>query len=187
MKKKIIIAVIALIILIFGGILLLTDKDYPNDENTLYSVDFDNVRLRFEHIDYVLGQNPLVVVQKSIDNGKSFETVPEDGITVSMEPKFVFLNKDYGFAIKKPNITKDNGKYYGLYVTNDGGKSFKLSEINYDNSNIEILTIRDVPYYQDGKLILHCSIYQVKEDLSGYEDKDLYFETNDDGITWYLK
>ena len=74
-----------------------------------------------------------------------------------------------------------------MYVTKDGGKTFLLSEINYDNPNIEILTIEDVPYYEDNDLKLHCSIYQVKQDNSGYEDKDLYFISKDDGVTWNLE
>ena len=73
-----------------------------------------------------------------------------------------------------------------MYVTKDGGKTFILSEINYENPNIEILTIEDVPYYENGELKLHCSIYQVKSDYSGYENVDLYFITDDDGETWNL-
>ena len=73
-----------------------------------------------------------------------------------------------------------------MYVTTDGGKTFNQSEITYDNFNIEILTIEDVPFYENDKLKLHCSIYQAKSDQSGYETVDLYFITDDDGLTWYL-
>ena len=189
MKKRNIIGIIIILVVIIVGIVILITNNKTNieDENTLYSIKFDNTILRFERYDYVLGQNQLVGVQKSTNNGKDFEDVSKEGITVSMEPKFIFLNEKLGFAVKKPNNTKDNNKYFGMYVTKDGGKTFILSEINYDNPNIEILTIEDVPYYEDNDLKLHCSIYQVKQDNSGYEDIDLYFISKDDGVTWNLE
>ena len=189
-KRNIIGIIIILVVIIVGTVILINNKDNYNnieDENTLYSIKFDNTILRFERYDYVSGQNQLVGVQKSTNNGKDFEDVSKEGITVSMEPKFIFLNEKLGFAVKKPNNTKDNNKYFGMYVTKDGGKTFILSEINYDNPNIEILTIEDVPYYEDNDLKLHCSIYQVKQDNSGYEDIDLYFISKDEGVTWNLE
>lgn len=188
-KKYIIILGIVLIILVAIMLAFFLNKkelDYPDDENTLYSIKFGNVKLRFERYDYVLGQNQLVGVQKSTNYGKDYEDITKEGITVSMEPKFIFFNEKFGFAVKKPNNIKDNGKYYGMYVTKDGGKTFKLSEINYDKSGIEILTIEDVPYYENDILKLYCSIYQIKSDGSGYEDVDLYFITKDEGETWEL-
>ena len=189
MKKKIMIPIIIVIaiILIVVGVLLFTKKYNYDDENTLYFVKFKDTILRFEHIDSVMPQNQIVAVQKSINNGKTFETITEGQVIVSMEPKFVFLNEKIGFAVKKTNNIKDNGKYYGMYVTLDGGKTFNQSEITYDNPNIEILTIEDVPFYENDKLKLHCSIYQTKDDGSGYETVDLYFITDDDGLTWYLE
>ena len=186
MKKKIIISVILIILLIIGGIFLLTKKNNYYDDNTLYFIKFNDTILRFEHLDYVMPQNQIVAVEKSTDNGKTFKVITEGQVIVSSDPKFVFLNEQLGFAIKKSNSIKESGKYYGMYVTKDGGKTFNQSEIIYDNPNIEILTIEDVPFYDHGKLKLHCSIYQVKADKSGYENVDLYFITDNDGLTWYL-
>ena len=190
MNKKYLIIIGIILVIIVAVILAIVlnkkEQDYPDDENTLYSIKFGDVKLRFERYDYVLGQNQLIGVQKSTNNGKDYEDVTKSGITVSMEPKFVFFNEKFGFAVKKPNNIKTNGKYFGMYVTKDGGKTFKLSEINYDKSGIEVLTIEDVPYYENDILKLHCSIYQIKSDGSGYEDVDLYFITKDEGETWEL-
>ena len=98
MKKKytiIIIAIIILIAIITSLVLILNKKqmDYPDDEKTLYSIKFNNVKIRFERYDYVLGQNQLVGVQKSTNYGKDFEDISKDGIVVSMEPKFIFFNE----------------------------------------------------------------------------------------------
>ncbi len=162
------------------------NREYPDDENTLYSVKFDDVRMRFERIDYALGQNQLVVVEKSTNRGKTFEQVTQNFLTLSMEPKFIFYDKLFGFAISKPNLSKNNN-YMGVYVTLDGGKTFELSQINYDQPDIEVLTVLDVPYFEDDLLILPCSIYKIKEDDSGYEDVDLFFVSDDRGLTWNLK
>ncbi len=177
--------IVSIILIIFS--INKKEIDYPDDENTLYSVKFDNIILRFERYDYVLGENQLVGVQKSTNHGKDYVDISEEGIVVSMEPKFIFFDEKFGFAIKKTNNNKENGVYYGIYVTNDGGRKFELSKINYDNPNIEVLTIEDVPYYEDKILKLPCSAYQIKEDNSGYEDKKLIFVSRDNGLTWNLE
>ena len=154
MKKRTIIIGSLIIVLLIIGLILFLPKKEVIDENVLYSANFDNVVLRFKHVDNVIGQNQIVVVEKSMDNGKKFETITEGDVIVSLEPKFVFLNEQLGFAVKKSNNIKDNGKYLGMYVTNDGGKTFNNSVINYDNPNIEVLTITDVPFYKNEKLVL---------------------------------
>ena len=188
MKKKTLLLIGIIIITVASLFLLFLNRkrDYKDDNNTLYSIKFGNIKLRFERYDYVLGQNQLVGVEKSTNYGKNYKNITKTPITVSMESKFIFFNEKLGFAVKRPNITKEKGKYYGMYVTKNGGKTFQLSEINYENNDIEILTIEDVPYYEKRKLKLHCSIYQIKSDHSGYENKDLYFTTKDDGKTWKL-
>jgi hypothetical protein len=145
MKKKIIIISVIIILLIIGIVFLFNEKTKLTDENTLYYIQFDNVVLRFEHLDNVIPQNQIVGVEKSVDSGKTFKLITENQVIVSLEPKFVFLNENMGFAIKKNNNIKENGKYNGMYVTTDGGKTFNNSIIYYDDPNIEVLTIEDVP------------------------------------------
>lgn len=187
MKKKFTILTCIIIALVIGvAILMNREETYPyEDENTLYYIKFNNEILRFERYDYSLGQNQVVGVQKSVNKGKTFENITEENIIVSMEPKFIFLNEKLGFAISKPNLTKYND-YMGVKVTQDGGKTFVNGKINYDNPNIEILTIEDVPYYENNELKLRCSIYQVKKDQTGYEDIELIFVSVDNGLTWNL-
>lgn len=187
MKQKVIMLVITAILIIGVVIsILIVGKKYPfEDENTLYYIEFENEILRYERYDYSLGQNQVVGVQRSTNKGKTFENITDEPIIVSMEPKFIFLDKKLGFAISKSNLTKNNN-YNGVKVTQDGGKSFVDGKIKYDNPNIEIITIENVPYYENGNLKLKCSIYQVKEDQTGYEDIELIFISNDNGLTWNL-
>lgn len=186
MIKKIIIPILCLLIalLLVCGIIIFSKKEEIVDENILYSIKFNNVSLRVMRYDYSLGQNQIVGVEKSIDNGE-YEKITIEPITVSMKPMFVFLNENLGFSISKSDLTKSNN-YMGMKVTYDGGKTFMSVVINYDNPNIEILTINDVPYYENNILKLPCSIYQVKDDKSGYENVELIFVSTDNGLTWNI-
>ena len=187
MKKKKIIFFIILIVILLVGLYLYINREYPDDENTLYSIKFGNTRLRFERYDYSLGQNQIVGVEKTTDKGRSYIKLTKEPIIVSMEPKFIFINEKLGFAVSKPNLIKSDNYYMGVKVTQDGGKTFTDGKINYNNPNIEILTVEDVPYIDNNRLILPCSIYQVKEDDSGYENVDLLFISDDNGLTWNLE
>lgn len=184
-KKYIVLIVIGLLLLLSGLFIFFNNKEYKDDENTLYSIKFDNLKLRFERYDYSIGQNQIVGVEISKNKGKTYEKITVEPIIVSMEPKFIFLNQHLGFAISKTNLEKYND-YLGLKVTNDGGKRFIDSKINYENPNIDIITVEDVPYFENNVLKLNCSIYQAKKDNSGYEDIDLIFFSTDNGLTWNL-
>ena len=188
MKKKVIIVsmIVALIISCIIVFFLLNKKYSYEDENTLYYIEFKNEILRFERYDYSVGQNQVVGVQKSTNKGKTFENVTKEPIILSIEPKLIFLDKNLGFAIAKSNLTKNND-YMGFKVTQDGGKSFINSKINYYNPNIEILTVESTPYFENDVLKVKCSIYQVREDKSGYEDVELIFISTDNGLSWNLE
>ena len=184
MKKKIIIITSVVVLLfIVGGVFLFLNREYPDDEDTLYTINFGKTKLRFERYDYSLGQNQIVGVEKTTNKGRTYEKLTDEPIIVSMEPKFIFINEKLGFAISKSNLTKSN-HFMGVKVTQDGGKTFVDGKINYDNPNIDILTIEDVPYQENGVLKLVCSIYQIKSDQSGYEDVKLIFTSSDNGLTW---
>ena len=185
-KKLILIGLIIILVIGMAVFLMIKEKKYSyEDENTLYYIELNNVILRFERYDYSLNQNQVIGVQKSVNKGKTFENITEENIIVSMESKFTFLNEKLGFVISTSNLTKNND-YMGIKVTQDGGKSFIDVKINYDNPNIEILTVEDVPYYENDELKLKCSIYQVKDDLTGYEDVELILVSTDNGLTWNL-
>ena len=74
-----------------------------------------------------------------------------------------------------------------MYITKDGGKTFENCKINYNNSNIEMLTIVSTPFYDNDILKMKASIYIVKEDQSGYENKKLIFISEDEGLSWKME
>ena len=157
----------------------------PEDEEVLYEKKFGQTILRFSKIDDGLGQNMLVHVIKSKDGGKNFYVVSEDPIQVSNEAKFVFLSETLGFAVSTGNFTLNNKK--GLMVTNDGGKTFTSSNVEYENPDVDYITIEKIPYYEQDSLKMKCSVYQLNSNGDGYEDKELMFISNDNGLHWQLE
>ena len=158
----------------------------PENEEVLYEKKFGKTILRFGKVDNVLGQNMLVHVLRSKDNGKNFYVASDDVIQVSNEAKFVFLNENLGFAVNTGKIYLDNSKT-GLYVTNDSGKTFSSAIFKYKNENVDYISIEEVPYYEKNVLKIKCSVYQISHSKDGYEDKELIFISNDSGLTWNLE
>lgn len=155
----------------------------PENEKVLYEKKFGETILRFGKVDDVLGQNMLVNVLRSKDNGNNFYAVSDDAIQVSNEAKFEFLSKDLGFVINTGKIYLSDKKP-SLYVTDNGGKNFIVANFDYTNENIEYLTIENMPYYDKDILKLQCSLYEVGDD--GYESKELVFISKDNGFNWQL-
>lgn len=160
----------------------------PENEEVLYEKKFNKTILRFGKVDDVLGQNMLVHVLRSKDNGKNFYVVSEDVIQVSKEAKFVFLNEKLGFIINTGEIYLDNRKV-GLYITNDSGKTFISSNFKYTNENADAdyISIKSLPYYEKDVLKIKCSVHQVNSTKDGYENKELIFFSSDNGLSWNLE
>lgn len=158
----------------------------PETEEVLYEKKFNKTILRFSKVDNTLGQNMLVHVLRSKDNGKNFYVMTENVIQVSNEAKFIFLNKNMGFAVSTGKIYLNNNRV-GLYVTNDSGKTFTPANFKYQNENVDFISIEDMPYFDKDNLKIKCSVYQIKSNGSGYEDKTLIFISKDNGLTWNLE
>ena len=171
-----------LIVLLFIGIVFLViilDKtpELLNDEDVIYTKEFGGEILQFRRYDYSLGQRMIVGVEKSNNKGKSFEKVTDEMVEVSLEAKFEFLNKDLGFIIDTGYLDR-NRNFKGLLVTNDGGITFKQAEITYDNENVDLISIEKMPYYENDKLKLECSVYVIDH------NENLVYYSTDNGNTW---
>lgn len=157
------------------------DKLKIEDAEVLYEYKKDDHILRFTNVDSVLGQNQLVSVIESLDNGKTFDLKTNGVIQVSNEAKFIFFDESIGFAINTGKIHLDQSKT-SIYVTNDGGKTLEESKIIYETDSKDTLDIDGLPYMEDGKLKLKCLEYVNK-----YEDKELIFVSEDKGKSWKLE
>lgn len=184
MNKKVLKGIIYSIfgILIIVVLVLLYFKSNEQiDQNKLYQASFNQTILKWEKYDYALGQKMLVGVEKSLDNGKTFTKVTEEPLAVSFEAQFSFLNENLGFVLATKSLSKIND-YLGFYVTQDGGKTFDNSIINYQNENIEYLNIEMLPYQINEKLKMEASIYLNKNEI-----ETLKFVSEDNGLTWNLE
>lgn len=155
------------------------------NEEVLYEKRFDKTILRFGKVDEVSGQNMLVNVLRSKDNGENFVVVSDDAIKVSNKARFEFLDESLGFIVNTGVIYLDN-RNTGLYITNDSGKTFTSSNFKYVNENADYISIESMPYYDKNTLKIKCSIYQTNNNDS-YENKELIFVSNDRGANWMLE
>lgn len=188
-REKTKVGIIILIILIISAVVLylfLNKEVEKIDENELLVQKFDNYYLRFERYDYVLGQNMLVAVEKSID-GKNYTKVTDELLQVSNESKFKFLDDKIFFVISTKYLSK-NRDYKGLKVSVDGGKSFTDAKFNYENNRIENIEITEFPVISsDNTLKLNINLYDLAEDGNGYKNYKLIFKSLDNGLTWNLE
>lgn len=157
----------------------------PENEEVLYEKRFDKTILRFGKVDEVSGQNMLVNVLRSKDNGENFVVVSDGAIKVSNKARFEFLDESLGFIVNTGVIYLDN-RNTGLYITNDSGKTFTSSNFKYVNENADYISIESMPYYDKNTLKIKCSIYQTNNNDS-YENKELIFVSNDKGANWMLE
>ncbi len=157
----------------------------PENEEVLYEKRFDKTILRFGKVDEVSGQNMLVNVLRSKDNGENFVVVSDDAIKVSNKARFEFLDESLGFIVNTGVIYLDN-RNTGLYITNDSGKTFTSSNFKYVNEKVDYISIESMPYYDKNTLKIKCSIYQTNNNDS-YESKELIFVSNDKGLNWMLE
>lgn len=155
------------------------------DENLLYKRQFENTFLKFERYDFVLGGRMIVGVEKSTNYGKNYTKVTEEPVIVSNEAKFLFITEKLGFIISTGSIEKDKN-FTGFKVTQDGGVTFVDAKFTYTNERINLISIEDFPYYEGEYLKLNCSIYDIKEDKTGYEDVYFSFYSKDNGMHWSL-
>lgn len=157
----------------------------PENEEVLYEKRFDKTILRFGKVDEVSGQNMLVNVLRSKDNGENFVVVSDDAIKVSNKARFEFLDESLGFIVNTGVIYLDN-RNTSLYITNDSGKTFTSSNFKYVNEKVDYISIESMPYYDKNTLKIKCSIYQTNNNDS-YESKELIFVSNDNGLNWMLE
>ncbi len=179
MKKILISLAIFLLFLLIIFLMMVLDKTpHLIDSDILYTKKINNNVLQVRRYDYSLGQRMVIGVEKSNNNGKSFEKITEEMVEVSLEAKFEFLDENLGFIIDTGYLDR-NKNFKGLLVTDDGGITFKQAEITYDNENIDLISIEKMPYYENDKLKLECSVYIIDH------NENLVYYSTDNGNTWY--
>ena len=140
--------------------------------------DTDIIRLRL--IDYISSKD-IVVIEKSIDNGASFNNILENDdkyLTINRDAEVTFVNENIGFIFDLGLLGKGD-RYKNFLVTTDGGESFNDVSITISGyGDLDYYYINNLPYLKNDKLVLTVSIPD-RNDL-----KEIELVSNDDGLTF---
>lgn len=153
----------------------------PEESRILYEKQFENSTLRIVYCGSALGQKIGFCVLKSKDGGKNFYQINKnDSTIVSKEVKFAFLDETLGFAISTGDLRVMDS--LGLYVTQDGGKTWKKSEFEYHDNYSAYLYVDSDPYFEDENLKFKWRDYKNNQDYI-----ELTFISKDNGLTWKVE
>ena len=140
--------------------------------------DTDIIRLRL--IDYISSKD-IVVIEKSIDNGASFNNILENDdkyLTINRDAEVTFVNENIGFIFDLGLLGKED-RYKKFLVTTDGGESFNDVSITISSyGDLDYYYINNLPYLKNDKLVLDVSI------PDGNDLKEIELVSNDDGLTF---
>lgn len=140
--------------------------------------DTDIIRLRL--IDYISSKD-IVVIEKSIDNGASFNNILENDdkyLTINRDAEITFVNENIGFIFDLGLLGKEE-RYKNFLVTTDGGESFNDASITISGyGDLDYYYINNLPYLKNDKLVLDVSV------PDGDDLKDIELVSNDDGLTF---
>ena len=140
--------------------------------------DTDIIRLRL--IDYISSKD-IVVIEKSIDNGASFNNILENDdkyLTINRDAEVTFVNENIGFIFDLGLLGKED-RYKNFLVTTDGGESFNDISITISGyGDLDYYYINNLPYLKNDKLVLDVSV------PDGDDLKDIELVSNDDGLTF---
>lgn len=173
-----------------------TENEKNNDEvkvevkkeDILYEKKInESTYIRAVYLDSILGQRMIINIQKTIDNGNTWENQLQmrDGyLTIHNGAEFVFLDENIGF-INDKGLAGTFGENRKLLVTTDGGKNFVKANVIKPNTIIaENLFVDGIPYLEDN--ILKVKVYIIEYN-NGYQEKIYYdFYSEDNGLNWNI-
>lgn len=156
-------------------------SDVTTNSDILYEKRInENTIIRVRNLGAILAQRSVIDIEKSTDNGKTYISQTEEGITIHNGAEFVFIDENIGF-INDPGLAGTGGENRGFLVTTDGGKTFSEANIIHPLSIEEKnLLVKGVPYIKDGKL--NVQIYTLN--YSKYPERTYYEFTSNNGLTW---
>ena len=171
---------------------IIVNEIEKQDNNTETIIDYDTTDILYEQrfsdtdiirlrlIDYISSKD-IVVIEKSIDNGASFNNILENDdkyLTINRDAEVTFVNENIGFIFDLGLLGKED-RYKNFLVTTDGGESFNDVSITINGyGDLDYYYINNLPYLKNDKLVLTVSIPD-RNDL-----KEIELVSNDDGLTF---
>ena len=146
-------------------------------ENRFNKTDIIRVRVT----DSVLAGKDIIIIEKSTDNGVSFNNILENDdkyLVVNRDTNVTFVTEDIGFIFDLGLLGRDD-RYKKFLVTTDGGKTFSNVSITISGyGNLDYYYINNTPRLKKDKLVLDVSV-PVENNL-----KDIELVSNDKGLTF---
>lgn len=155
-----------------------------SNKYSIVNIHFINKNLGFmlEFEDIAMG-DAIGSIMKTTDGGKTWEAVyygieNKNDKIFKTSSNIYFLNENIGFL----TMPDTNGEYCKLYITTDGGETFNLVNIEFEQNNI-------YDYYNlpklEGNRLLNLVISQGADgDYNGGNSKVFY--SYDEGKSWNL-
>ena len=122
------------------------------------------------------------VIESTNDGGKNWNRIepdPFNGELSGVADSIQFLDEQIGFVL----MSGASESHSRLYRTTDGGNSFSMVDLPKELIDIEIPDLAEhdyitMPYVEN-------SVLKVSLRLEKYDCGSIYFESNDNGKTWY--
>lgn len=159
--------------------------------NIIYKKEFDRTIIEVNVIDVAMTECGIEI-KKSTDGGEKWEShIPvvedpkEEVLVTHLDAGYGFINENTGFIndyIKNEDLSVEEQKNRHMYVTNDGGKTFKIATINVLEEVTGILYIgaESMPYIENNILKMKINSYSIKNG----EKNQYEFQSIDNGLTW---
>lgn len=151
------------------------------EDGSVYYLINESKGWRLVVIDAAAGSR-WYVIESTSDGGKNWNRIepdPFNGELSGVADSIQFLDEQIGFVL----MSGASESHSRLYRTTDGGNSFSMVELPIELIDVEIpdLTEHDyitMPYVEN-------SVLKVSLRLEKYDCGSIYFESKDNGETWY--
>lgn len=151
------------------------------EDGSVYYLINESKGWRLVVIDAAAGSR-WYVIESTSDGGKNWNRIepdPFNGELSGVADSIQFLDEQIGFVL----MSGASESHSRLYRTTDGGNSFSMVELPIELIDVEIPDLAEhdyitMPYVEN-------SVLKVSLRLEKYDCGSIYFESRDNGETWY--
>ena len=151
------------------------------EDGSVYYLINESKGWRLVVIDAAAGSR-WYVIESTSDGGKNWNRIepdPFNGELSGVADSIQFLDEQIGFVL----MSGASESHSRLYRTMDGGNSFSMVELPIELIDVEIPDLAEhdyitMPYVEN-------SVLKVSLRLEKYDCGSIYFESKDNGETWY--
>lgn len=151
------------------------------EDGSVYYLINESKGWRLVVIDAAAGSR-WYVIESTSDGGKNWNRIepdPFNGELSGVADSIQFLDEQIGFVL----MSGASESHSRLYRTTDGGNSFSMVELPIELIDVEIPDLAEhdyitMPYVEN-------SVLKVSLRLEKYDCGSIYFESKDNGKTWY--